>query len=138
MHDPIFTLTKARKPSIVAVIASLGDFDDISSMSSRSFDLCELRFDKLLPASDNLSSRVRELPFPKIATVRDPLEGGANSIPELTRLSLFERWIPVRNFIDVELRARLGSYLAYGSVGAAVVPGQWAVTQLSNLLSEVW
>ena len=230
MNDPIFMLTKARKPSIVAVIASLRDFDDISSISSRSFDLCELRIDKLFPSSDDLPRRVRELPFPKIATVRDPLEGGANSIPESTRLSLFERWLPVCNFIDVELRnlsrfskliqeaestgkevivsfhdfaktpkleelqemfdrsgrvpnrifkvattvshwsdveilihliqdnpefrvaamgmgalgklsrlalARLGSCLAYGSLGAAVVPGQWPVTRLSDLLSEM-
>jgi 3-dehydroquinate dehydratase I len=231
MNDPIFMLTKARKPSIVAVIASLRDFDDISSISSRSFDLCELRIDKLLPSSDDLLRRVRELPFPKIATVRDPLEGGANSISESTRLSLFERWLPVCNFIDVELRnlsrfpkliqeaestgkevivsfhdfaktpkleelqemfdrsgrvpnrifkvattvshwsdveilihliqdnpefrvaamgmgalgklsrlalARLGSCLVYGSLGAAVVPGQWPVTRLSDLLSEIW
>ena len=34
--------------------------------------------------------------------------------------------------------ARLGSCLAYGSIGAAVVPGQWPVTQLSGLLSELW
>ena len=104
MNRPTFSLTKARKPSIVAVIASLRDFEEISAMSSRSFDLCELRFDKLLPSSDDLPSLVRELPFPKIATVRDPLEGGANSIPESTRLGLFERWLPVCNFIDVELR----------------------------------
>jgi 3-dehydroquinate dehydratase-1 len=231
MNDPIFMLTRASKPSIVAVIASLGDFGDISSIPSRSFDLCELRFDKLPPSSDKLPSLVRELPFPKIATVRDPIEGGANSMPESARLSLFERWLPVCDFIDVELRnlsrfskliqeaestgkevivsfhdfaktpaleklqemfdqsgwdpnrifkvattvshwsdvevliqliqnnlefrvaamgmgafgklsrlvlARLGSCLAYGSIGAAVVPGQWPVTQLSDLLSEIW
>ena len=34
--------------------------------------------------------------------------------------------------------ARLGSCLTYGSIGAAVVPGQWPVTQLSDLLSEIW
>jgi len=104
MNDPIFMLTKARKPSVVAVISSLEDIDDISSISSRSFDLCELRIDKLFPSSDDLPPRVRELRFPKIATVRDPLEGGANSIPESTRLGLFERWLPLCNFIDVELR----------------------------------
>jgi len=224
-------LTKARKPSIVAVIASLRDFDDISSMSSRSFDLCELRIDKLLPSLDDLPPRVRELPLAKIATVRDPLEGGANSIPESTRLNLFVRWLPFCDSIDVELRnlsrfskliqeaestgkevivsfhdfaktpkleelqemfdrsgrvphrifkvattvsewsdveilvhliqdnpefrvaamgmgalgklsrlvlARLGSCLAYGSLGAAAVPGQWPVARLSDLLSELW
>jgi 3-dehydroquinate dehydratase I len=231
MNDPIFMLTSARKPSIVAVIASLGDFGVISSMQSRSFDLCELRFDRLPPSSDRLPSLVRELPFPKIATVRDPIEGGANSIPESARFSLFERWLPVCDFLDVELRnlerfskliqeaestgkevivsfhdfaktpaleklqemldrsgrgpnrifkvattvshwsdvevlikliqnnlefrvaamgmgafgklsrlvlARLGSCLAYGSIGAAVISGQWPVTQLSGLLSEIW
>jgi 3-dehydroquinate dehydratase I len=231
MNEPIFTLTKARKPLIVAVIASLRDFDDISFMSSGSFDLCELRIDKLLHSADDLSPQVRELPFPKIATVRDPLEGGANALSESKRLHLFERWLPFCNFIDVELRnlnrfskliqeaesagkevivsfhdfaktpkheelqemfdrsgrvqnrifkvativsdwsdveilihliqnnpefrvaamgmgalgklsrlvlGRLGSYLVYGSLGTAVVAGQWPVTGLSDLLSELW
>lgn len=34
--------------------------------------------------------------------------------------------------------ARLGSCLTYGSIGTAVVPGQWPVAQLSDLLSEIW
>src|SRR5271166_4584113 len=95
---------KRARPSIVAVIASLRDFGEISSIAPESFDLCELRFDKLFPHSDDLVSRVHELPFPKIATVRDPLEGGVNSLSESMRLSLFERWLPVCDFIDVELR----------------------------------
>ena len=231
MNGSMLTPTGARKPSIVAVIASLRDFEEISDMSPGSFDLCELRFDKLLPPCDDLPSLVRKLSSPKIATVRDPLEGGANSIPESTRLDLFERWLPACNFIDVELKnlgrfseligeaestgkevivsfhdfaktpaieelqemfdrsgrvpnrifkvatkvsqwsdveilirliqenpelrvaamgmgllrklsrlvlGRLGSCLAYGSVGAAVVPGQWPVTQLTDILSKVW
>ena len=231
MNRPTFNLTKARKPSIIAVIGAIRDFEEITAMSSRPFDLCELRFDKLFRFSDDLPSLVRALPFTKIATVRDPLEGGAHSIPESTRLVLFEQWLPVCNYIDVELRnlsrfsglvqeaestgkevivsfhdfaktpaleelqemfdrsgrlpnrifkvattvsqwadveiliqlihenpefrvaamgmgplgklsrlvlGRLGSFLAYGSVGAAVVPGQWPVAQLNDLLSEVW
>ena len=229
MNRPTFILTKTRKPSIIAVIGAIRDFEEITAMSSRPFDLCELRFDKLFRFSDDLPSLVRALPFTKIATVRDPLEGGAHSIPESTRLVLFERWLPVCNYIDVELRnlsrfsglvqeaestgkevivsfhdfaktpaleelqemfdrsgrlpnrifkvattvsqwadveiliqlihenpefrvaamgmgslgklsrlvlGRLGSFLAYGSVGAAVVPGQWPVAQLNDLLSK--
>jgi len=223
-------LTIPRKPAIVAVIASLRDFDEISNLRATHFDLCELRIDLLYNASADLEALVGKVPFPKIATVRDPDEGGANAIPEIARLELFEHWLPLCDLVDVELRslnrfsglvrhaestgkgvivsfhdfaktppleelqemldrcrpakaqifkvatnvarwsdvetlihliernpesriaamgmgefgklsrlvlARLGSCLVYGSIGAAVAPGQWPVTELARLLSEV-
>jgi 3-dehydroquinate dehydratase I len=219
-----------RNPAIVAVIATIRDFDEISKLSSAHFDLCELRIDLLCRLSADLEGFVGKLPGPKILTVRDPNEGGANAISEITRLELFERWLPLCDLVDVELLnlsrfsglvqqaestgkgvivsfhdftqtpsleklqemldgcrtgesqifkvatrvarwsdvetlarlvqgnpesrlaamgmgefgklsrlvlARLGSCLAYGSVGAAVVPGQWPVTELARLLSEI-
>ena len=92
-------LTEARKPSIVAVIASLRDFDDIPS---RSFDL-QVRIDKLLPSSDDLILH-SPISLPEDCNSPGSAEGSANSISESTRLSLFERWLPVCNFIDVEAR----------------------------------
>jgi 3-dehydroquinate dehydratase-1 len=178
----------------------------------------------------DLAASVGTVPSPKIATVRDPNEGGADGIPEDTRLELYQRWLPLCDLLDVELRslnrfsglvqqaesagkgviisfhdfektpsleelqekldgcrlkksqifkvatkvarwsdvetliqllqrnpesriaamgmgefgklsrlvlARLGSCLAYGSLGEAVAPGQWPVAELARLLSEM-
>jgi 3-dehydroquinate dehydratase-1 len=223
-------LTFPRKSAIVAVIASLRDFDEVSSLPVTRFDLCELRIDLLSALSADLEALIGKVPGPKIVTVRDPNEGGANAIPEMTRLELFQRWLPFCDLVDVELGnlnrfsglveqaesagkavivsfhdfaktpsleelqemldrcrpaktqvfkvatrvaqwsdvetlvrlvqrnpesrvaamgmgefgklsrlvlARLGSCLVYGSVGVAVAPGQWPVSELARLLSEI-
>jgi len=223
-------LTFQRKSAIVAVIASLRDFDEVSSLPVTRFDLCELRIDLLSALSADLEALIGKVPGPKIVTVRDPNEGGANAIPEMTRLELFQRWLPFCDLVDVELGnlnrfsglveqaesagkavivsfhdfaktpsleelqemldrcrpaktqvfkvatrvaqwsdvetlvrlvqrnpesrvaamgmgefgklsrlvlARLGSCLVYGSVGVAVAPGQWPVSELARLLSEI-
>jgi len=98
-------LTTLRKPAIVAVIASLPDFKEIGNLSAAHFDLCELRIDLLYRASVDLEAYAGNVPCPKIATVRDPNEGGANALPEKTRLELYQRWLPLCDLIDVELRS---------------------------------
>ncbi len=223
-------LTIPRKPAIVAVIASLRDLDEISNLPGKYFDLCELRIDLLHGSSRDLEALIGKIPVPKIVTVRDSSEGGANELPEIARLELFERWLPRCDLLDIELRnlsrfsdllqeaesagkevilsfhdfmktpsleelqgmldrcrpaktqifkvatnvsrwpdvetlirlvernpesriaamgmgefgklsrlvlARLGSCLVYGSVGGAVVPGQWPVKELARMLSEI-
>jgi 3-dehydroquinate dehydratase-1 len=219
-----------RKTAIVAVIASLRDLDEISTLPAKYFDLCELRIDLLHGSSRDLETLIGKIPFRKIVTVRDASEGGANELSDITRLELFERWLPRCDLLDIELRnlsrfsglvqqaestgkevilsfhdfvktpsleelqgmldryrpaktqifkvatnvcrwsdvetlislfernpesriaamgmgefgklsrlvlARLGSCLVYGSVGGAVVPGQWPVKELARLLSEI-
>jgi 3-dehydroquinate dehydratase I len=223
-------INRFRKPSIVAVIASRSDFADIANLPRDSFHICELRLDLLDGASREIEELSRGIPGPKIATIRDPAEGGAHALPEPTRLERFERWLPHCDFIDVELRnlnrfssliqeaesngkqvivsfhdfyetppidrlkamldasgmrdtrifkvatktaqwsdvetlarfvqcnesvrvaamgigefgklsrlvlARLGSALVYGSIGEAVAPGQWPVSELGRILSEL-
>jgi 3-dehydroquinate dehydratase-1 len=223
-------LTIPRQSAIVAVIAALPDFDQLLALPAKQIDLCELRIDRLYGSSANLEALVAKIPIPKIATVRDPSEGGANGLPEATRFELFERWLPHCNLVDVELSnlsrfsafieqaesegkeiifsfhdfgktppleelqgmldgcrlrknqifkvatnvgqwsdvetlihliernpaarvaamgigkfgklsrlvlARLGSCLTYGSIGDSVVPGQWPVSELARLLSEL-
>lgn len=223
-------ITKPRKPSVVAVIASLRDFAEIANLPAESFDLCELRLDLLYRTSEEIETLSREIKSPKIVTVRDPGEGGANALPDATRLELFERWLPDCDLIDVEFRnldrykelieraeangrqvivsfhdfvntppierlqemldtcemrdsrifkvatntsrwqdletlirfvqcnsamrvaavgmgefgklsrlilPRLGSELVYGSLSAAVAPGQWPVTELARILAEI-
>jgi 3-dehydroquinate dehydratase I len=94
-----------RKPAIVAVIGSLPDFEELGKLSSTHFDFCELRIDLLYRTSAELESHIEDVACPKIATVRDPNEGGANALPEKTRLELYQRWLPLCDLIDVELRS---------------------------------
>ena len=223
-------LTAPRQSAIVAVIAALPDFNQLLAWSAKHIDLCELRIDRLYGSSANLEALSSKVSIPKIATVRDPSEGGANGLPEATRLELYERWLPHCDLVDIELSnlsrfsafieqaesegkemifsfhdfektpslevlqgmldhcclrqnqifkvatnvehwsdvetlvhliernpearvaamgmgkfgklsrlvlARLGSCLTYGSIGESVVPGQWPVSELARLLSEL-
>src|ERR1700733_111785 len=98
-------LTRLGRPAIVAVIATLPDFEGLRNLSAAHFDLCELRIDLLYRASVDLEAYVGSVPCPKIATVRDPNEGGANALSEGTRLELYQRWLPFCDLIDVELRS---------------------------------
>ncbi len=95
-------ITKIRKPSIVAVIAVLQDFAEIANLPAESFDICELRLDLLYGTSEKIELLSRGVKRPKIVTVRDPGEGGANGLTEATRVAMFERWLPHCDLIDVE------------------------------------
>src|SRR5262245_40798445 len=97
-------LAKPRRPLIVAVVASPEDFERISGLNRSDVDLCELRIDLLCRDSIELLPLVRKLTLPKIVTVRDPAEGGANDLSEEARLQLFEQWLPECDCIDIELR----------------------------------
>jgi 3-dehydroquinate dehydratase I len=102
VHDSM--LAKTRRPLIVAVVASPADFERISGLNRSDVDLCELRIDLLYRDSIELLPLVRKLTLPKIVTVRDPAEGGANALSEEVRLQLFEQWLPECESIDIELR----------------------------------
>jgi 3-dehydroquinate dehydratase-1 len=97
-------LSRLPKPAIAAVIASLPDLEEIRNLSAEQFDLCELRIDLLYRSSVDLEAFIGHVPCPKIATVRDPDEGGANALPEKERLELYQRWLPLCDLIDVEFR----------------------------------
>jgi 3-dehydroquinate dehydratase I len=97
-------ITKPRKPSIVAVIASLRDFAEIANLPVEYFDICELRLDLLYGTLRETEALSRGIKSPKIVTVRDPGEGGANALPEAARVELFEQWLPHCDLIDVEFR----------------------------------
>jgi 3-dehydroquinate dehydratase I len=94
----------SRKPSVVAVVASREDFEELSKLPSKSADLCELRIDLLQHCSADLDALIADLSIPKIVTVRDPREGGANNLSAETRLKLFSQWLPVCDYIDIECR----------------------------------
>jgi 3-dehydroquinate dehydratase-1 len=94
----------SRKPAVVAVVASAEDFEELSKLPPRSADLCELRIDLLQNCSADLGTLIADLAIPKIVTVRDPREGGANQLSAETRLKLFSQWLPVCDYIDIECR----------------------------------
>ena len=94
----------SRKPAVVAVVASGEDFEKLSKLPPRSADLCELRIDLLQNCSADLGALIADLSIPKIVTVRDPREGGANQLSAETRLKLFSQWLPVCDYIDIECR----------------------------------
>src|SRR5260370_21632202 len=47
---------------------------------------------------------LKPLRLPKILTIRDPREGGKESLSESERLNLFRELLPHVDYIDVELR----------------------------------
>ncbi|MBV8227931.1 MAG: type I 3-dehydroquinate dehydratase [Verrucomicrobia bacterium] len=96
--------TKTHGPLIVAVIASPRDVAEASKLPADSFDLCELRIDLLQTVPGGLESLKSGLPYRKIATVRDPREGGAGGLSEAARIELFEQFLTQCDLIDVELR----------------------------------
>ena len=121
--------TKLRQSLIVAVIGSLRDFDEIGKFSADSFDMCELRLDLLYGKSKNLEALSLGIRSPKIATVRDPEEGGANALPETTRIELFEQWLPYCDLVDVELR-NMGRYS--GLVERAAAEGKQVIVSFHD------
>ena len=121
--------TKIRQPLIVAVIGSLKDFGEIGKLSADSFDICELRLDLLYGKSKNIEALSRGIRSQKIATVRDPGEGGANALPETTRIEIFEQWLPHCDFLDIELR-NLGRYS--GLVERAAAEGKQVIVSFHD------
>jgi 3-dehydroquinate dehydratase-1 len=91
------------RPLIVAVIASPRDVVEVSKLPADSIDLCELRIDLLQAIPGGLESLKSGLPYRKIATVRDPRQGGAGGLTEVARIRLYEQFLPQCDLIDVEL-----------------------------------
>jgi 3-dehydroquinate dehydratase-1 len=91
-------------PRIVGMIASHADLDRAVRTRERP-DLFELRLDCLLPAVDELESKLSKLRAPLIITARHPAEGGANLLNLRQRRELLSRFLPRARYIDIELRS---------------------------------
>lgn len=52
-----------------------------------------------------MSRAIPKLAVPLILTVRHPMEGGANSLSLAQRKELIRQFIPLANYLDVELRS---------------------------------
>jgi 3-dehydroquinate dehydratase-1 len=103
------------KPRIVGVVASRADWELVTQGDFSGLDLCELRMDLLTNERFEEREWLTPLPFGKILTIRDPMEGGSGDLSEQERLSLFAKLLPHVDYIDVELR----NFSLYSEVIAA-------------------
>ena len=92
------------RQKIVGVIFSRADLHRALRMR-RPPDLFELRLDRLLNSTDELTETIERLPAPLIITARDPREGGANGLSARRRRALLQRFLPYASYVDVELRS---------------------------------
>ncbi len=104
-----------RKPRIVGVVASRADWQLVSGGEFSELDLCELRMDLLIAEQTQPHEYLKPLRLPKILTIRDPREGGKESLSESERLNLFRELLPHVDYIDIELR----NFSLYSDVIAA-------------------
>ncbi|HJT82095.1 MAG TPA: type I 3-dehydroquinate dehydratase [Chthoniobacterales bacterium] len=104
-RKPVKTWT--TKVRLVAVITDAKDLGFATAMSSPP-DLFELRLD-CLADQPNLERRIRRLPSPVIITARHPAEGGRHNLSGPVRRELLLRFLPLAQYVDLELRsARTG------------------------------
>src|SRR5260370_7832466 len=66
---------------------------------------------------------LKPLRLPKILTIRDPREGGKESLSESERLNLFRELLPHVDYIDIELR----NFSLYSDV---IAPARTSAKQL--------
>ena len=93
---------KGARPKLVGVIASDADLRAALQMQQPP-DLFELRLDLLSSISRQLEKQVSRLRAPVIITARDPREGGMGNLSRPDRLDLLERFLPLAQYVDVEL-----------------------------------
>jgi 3-dehydroquinate dehydratase-1 len=92
-----------HNPRIVGVITNSAELRQASGMSAPP-DLFELRLDSLVNEKA-LEQKARNLPAPLIITARHPAEGGKHKLPGKTRRDLLLRFLPLAQYVDIELRS---------------------------------
>jgi len=94
---------QARIPQVVGVITSSAELR-IAQRLRRPPDLFELRLDWLLHEKD-LERSIRRLRAPVIITARHSAEGGRYRLSDSTRRELLLRFMPLAQYVDIELRS---------------------------------
>ncbi len=95
---------KVGRPQLVAVIASPADLETAIALKKPP-DLFELRLDSLSRITHRVEKNIPRLRAPLIITARDPREGGMGNLLLPERCDLLRRFLPLADYIDVELRA---------------------------------
>lgn len=95
----------AKTPAVVGTIHSQKALAAARRLRKGAVDLLELRVDHFADNPEPLLRAAHSLPAPLIVTVRHPQEGGFGSLSWKAREELFARFLPVADWIDVELRS---------------------------------
>ena len=100
----ISTFPRENQPLVVGTVHSKSALEEATTLSPGDVDCLEIRVDHFLSDPDSLLASASQLPFPKIVTVRRGDEGGASlELDDRTRSRLFEQFLPIADWIDVEL-----------------------------------
>lgn len=94
-----------QSPQVVGTIHSAGSLKRALKLKPGAVDLLELRVDHFAEDPGVLLKSAARLPAPLIVTVRRPDEGGANNLSLSRRRALYEEFLPLATFIDIELRS---------------------------------
>lgn len=89
---------------IVGVIAGPADLEAALAMANPPA-LFELRLDHFNGQEAELEKQAPQLRAPLIITARHPAEGGANNLSAARRRELIIRFLPLAQYMDVELRS---------------------------------
>ena len=104
--NPTKVLAILSATNTVGVVHSKRALDEARALTAGAVDLLELRVDAFANREADLFRAAQKLAPPLIVTVRHPDEGGANSeLTTVDRCRLFEQFLPLATFIDVELRS---------------------------------
>src|SRR5437868_634072 len=105
MPPPKRVKISRRKPRVVGIITNSAELRRAVRMSTPP-DLFELRLDSLFNEKA-LEQKARNLSAPLIITARHPAEGGRNDLPVTKRRDLLLRFLPMAQYVDIELRSIL-------------------------------
>jgi 3-dehydroquinate dehydratase-1 len=92
-------------PMVVGTIPSSAALQLALRLKPGAVDLFELRVDHFAGDPEPLLRAAARLRAPRIVTVRHRAEGGAAELSAARRRELFGRFLPLAQFIDIELRS---------------------------------
>ena len=106
LHAPSMSVAdRPALPLVVGTIHSPGALKKALALRPGDVDVLELRVDAFAAAPKKLLSAIPKLNGPLLLTVRHPKEGGAASFSLSQRRDLIRQFLPLVQWIDVEIRS---------------------------------
>ena len=97
--------TTEGHPLVVGTIHSKGALRSALRLKDGAVDILELRVDAFAQEAELLLKAIPKLPAPLLLTVRHPKEGAMASLNLRERRDLFGQFLPLCEWVDVELRS---------------------------------
>jgi 3-dehydroquinate dehydratase-1 len=104
MSRAAFT-TRSQTALVVGTIHSPGALKKALALKPTDVDLLELRVDAFADCPEKLLRAIPGLPVPLLLTVRHPKEGGAAQLSTVQRRHLLRQFLPLVQWVDVEVRS---------------------------------